>query len=800
MAYETEAIEGQTIQHLHLKSARHTGSNKLVSRISSDVHIYQTLAYAYDSDYQTHGPLMGKPTLRTVNSPMIMEVDKAKLIQEAERLLSEIVREIESPAFYIDPSVKYIPDKINMLRRVFSYMDYPELIAFVTKSLDNNADSTKNQIVIDAVVLAGTNPAFMVLRDLITKGKIVSEQAVQAISLLPGTIETPTKELLSSFFELLRSEVVLSHRQLKITTALSLTRLVYQACVNTTLSLNMFPKLVMGEFCSASDSIVSNQLVPWIYEQITNAEDAGERIAFLTALGNIGHESIVHYVKPFITRCEPSSRLENEWYERNQRDLSGLSKKELKKKWIQSKSSRQNIDEEEEELLASRLNLEDDQEDQALCNIIRTKAIFALSNLAVEKKEIVSTLLMPVYFNKAEETEVRLAALSLLFVANPPQAFWNRVALSTWYEPNDQVAHFIYTTIASKVQNKDPLNREEVVRAEAALPLMKPFFWTSYVAIKYVNAGYSEQTRLGYLTKTTSFPGFESFIPSHHYNALTLTLGPWINKVIEYSVESKHAEKFIDRLFGKPGLRSKMNKDESSITSPELLKIKELLQIEARATGQPEIFIYLNLLDNYQRFWTITPNNVMKVVEQQLIQKIRSGNSWTANYQKFVPVLDSFYRIPSAMGLAYTVIGEAAFLVSVKSEAKVSVEGFMTRDTMSAELEGSIKPVVQFHAVRKVLGELPFVRTYPVAGIHFDVSVTLPGQFSLEADLKTGKVQTSWEFMGDKLRLAHRSVTPYTSILKVGEFTPALLLKETEIASPVETPKMVSFKENAIHF
>ena len=40
----------------------------------------------------------------------------------------------------------------------------------------------------------------MILRDLIVKGKISGEQAVQAISFLPGTLETPTKELLSSFF------------------------------------------------------------------------------------------------------------------------------------------------------------------------------------------------------------------------------------------------------------------------------------------------------------------------------------------------------------------------------------------------------------------------------------------------------------------------------------------------------------------------------------------------------------------------------------------------------------------------
>ena len=57
-----------------------------------------------------------------------------------------------------------------------------------------------SQVMIDALVLSGTNPAFLILRDLITKGKITGEQAANVVAFLPGTIETPTKELLSAFF------------------------------------------------------------------------------------------------------------------------------------------------------------------------------------------------------------------------------------------------------------------------------------------------------------------------------------------------------------------------------------------------------------------------------------------------------------------------------------------------------------------------------------------------------------------------------------------------------------------------
>jgi hypothetical protein len=56
-----------------------------------------------------------------------------------------------------------------------------------------------SQIVVDTLMLSGTNPSLMLVREWILQGKIVGEQAVQAIPALVPTVETPTKELLTSF-------------------------------------------------------------------------------------------------------------------------------------------------------------------------------------------------------------------------------------------------------------------------------------------------------------------------------------------------------------------------------------------------------------------------------------------------------------------------------------------------------------------------------------------------------------------------------------------------------------------------
>lgn len=520
----------------------------------------------------------------------------------------------------------------------------------------------------------------------------------------------------------------------------------------------------MGKFCRPADSIITDQLVPWLVRELNKTDNPGEVIAHLTALGNIGHELIVPHIKPYISSCQPSTLHEKEWLEKNKDSLLNMSRRQMKKKYLEANAKNaENFD------------------DVALCNIIRSKAIFSLHHLALTNEETVHTLLAPIAFNKAEETEVRLAAWSVLFLCNPTQTFWNRAALSTWHEPNTQIAHFIYTTIASIVFNKDPTKRDEVVRAEAAVPLMKPMHWTSYVALNYHMAGYTEKIRLGYTAKFVNFPGYESFVPSHHYSALSVLLGPLTAKLGEVSIFSRHAEKFVDGLIGKPGLRFKLNAEEASISSPELENIKDQLKIQARATGRPEIFVYVNYLDNYQRFYTISPSTITETIDLDLIQKIlKSGiEPLDFNIHKFTPLINGFYRIPSSMGFAYSVVVQSSLLFSLNASAKFDISVV----PLGAKLENTVKPVAQVNSITKVLGELPFSRSYAVAGVQGNVAFTAPGRFFADVSLSTSKFQATWEFLDNNLRIGHMSITPYTSIREIGDFSPCRLIPETKIAA-----------------
>lgn len=134
-AYETEALEGMTIQQLQLVTIKGQHSGHAMLSMPSDVQHYKSLTYSYDEEHATQGSRMDQPTLRGDNSPLVMQVEKDVAVKEADRLLMEIVRELESVKYYADPSGKFVADKIDMLRKAISNLEYSQLSTFVSKHM-----------------------------------------------------------------------------------------------------------------------------------------------------------------------------------------------------------------------------------------------------------------------------------------------------------------------------------------------------------------------------------------------------------------------------------------------------------------------------------------------------------------------------------------------------------------------------------------------------------------------------------------------------------------------------------------
>ncbi len=133
-AYETEALEGLTIQQLQLVAikSQHSEHHGILN-MPTEVKHYKTLTYSYDEAHD--GSRMSQPSLRNDNIPLVMDVDKEVALKEANRLIMEIVRELEGAEYYSDPSGKFVADKMDMLRKAISNLEFTELSVFVSKHM-----------------------------------------------------------------------------------------------------------------------------------------------------------------------------------------------------------------------------------------------------------------------------------------------------------------------------------------------------------------------------------------------------------------------------------------------------------------------------------------------------------------------------------------------------------------------------------------------------------------------------------------------------------------------------------------
>jgi len=265
-----------------------------------------------------------------------------------------------------------------------------------------------------------------------------------------------------------------------------------------------------------------------------------------------------------------------------------------------------------------------------------------------------------------------------------------------------------------------------------------------------------------------------------------LTAGPLFMRLFDISINSKQPEKLIDMMFGKPSVRGSVKDSDHKEKHPELDRMQQELKIEARATGQPEIFVYANLADNYQRFVAINPHTLQRMTEEIVRRNMKDGET-KVNYHKMVPVVDIFGRIPSAMGLAYSAIAQVRLMLSVRATARTSFD-IKSLGSVVGRIDGTLEPVVNFDFTSKITVETPFARTYPTAGVHVEVLAGAPGRFSLTGDVTEGKVETTWEFLGEKLRLVRHAVVPFTTIRKLGDYTPSRLLTETKPITLLEKP------------
>lgn len=102
--------------------------------------------------------------------------------------------------------------------------------------------------------------------------------------------------------------------------------------------------------------------------------------------------------------------------------------------------------------------------------------------------------------------------------------------------------------------------------------------------------------------------------------------------------------------------------------------------------------------------------SIGKMVQNLMRKSVERGiKSEAAFYHKMLPDVDAFVRVPSAMGLAYSVIDQTSLFASVKTNSRTCLD-FKSLKTAVAQIKGT-QAVISLDMANKLTIEVPFNRS-----------------------------------------------------------------------------------------
>ncbi|XP_011136990.1 vitellogenin-like [Harpegnathos saltator] len=477
-------------------------------------------------------------------------LDPAEMMKQVVILVNEMVSEVQSSDEVLR---QHTLEKFMMLTSLLRHLNEKEL-ATVENDLSPKILPQKSKepllrwkIWRDAVVQAGTGPAFLTIRGWILEKKVRDFEAAQLLSRLPRVVHMPTAEYIKAFFELLKEPSVKNEFLLNTTAPYAFAELVRYVMVWD--QKFFYPVRTFGMFVNNEEKkALTDVYIPYLAQELMDAQQKHHNSKILTyiiALGNIGHPAIVPVLEPY---------------------LEGKLK---------------------------------------ITSFQRMTIVASLRKLMEHQPDVVRPIVYRIYQNDKEHQEVRIAAVQLLMMSHPPLDMLKRMAERTHYEPNGEVNNAVVTGIRYLSKLSRERNRQDAHNAQAVRkllnPKVKPNMRESYIfGQDYVN----EQKEFEAAVYVNTIRGFKRFSPASASVELGTNrshLSPPNLKIAVASTGSELLLRLLQLLFH-PNLPTKSLSAVDAVAKNLQIPLQDEELLETSFVMDSEYAVNLIVLDKHEIF------------------------------------------------------------------------------------------------------------------------------------------------------------------------------------------------------
>lgn len=706
-----------------------------------------SLVFLYPSTSRQHHPGYPLPHPDPTSAPdisytlpgsPIREIHAALPFSAIKSQIQHIMHDLAANFAQIpNPEKVDIPGRVLELRRAMDMLSLDQLRQCYADYAGNGQDNeSKRAIFMDVSAITGTNAAFMFLKHEFVHGKLTTEQISGLIAVLPMHIKTPTKQIIDQFYQVINSNAITQHRQTHITGAFAFANLLRLACIKPHLQQQTFPAAIYGQMCPPNDPDVKGKYIQYFIQAADRVSDIFEKAAYIQALSNTGSPEIIHVISPYITGRKTGN------------------------------------------------------------SILRSQAIYALNR--VDDLHMVLEVVAPIFFNQGEDERVRLAALTMMMHSNPSLAYLERIALSTWEEPSEQVVSYFYTTIRSlaNVTTPEMPNLFKMsLKARSVLPLVKaPVSGYAYTHNLYY-ADIIKSWQKGSALKATWYGYENSSLPYASYVELNEYINGYVYSPFRMAMDISNPQAMLDAIMTpSKDIRQRRSVRDFQPNNVEHQMVSSHLKIDEKLWDQedPRAKIYVQIMGLIDRQFVLENASI-----DRLHQQIRDANSYT-NVQKAVNLADITVSFPSETGLAVTYKMDFPIVASVRGTLTINSNSWR---------EANVKLDARPYADAKMLSSIgfvePFSLQYFASGAENHMMASFPAianvSYSIPDRTFASKITIVPSSHSPKTVLGHLKTAPFTTAKPVSQFTPLSESIHTKVVH-VKQPEENEYKFGQDYF
>merc|ERR1711962_1326832 len=269
----TEDVVTGTEQTLEIVEKRSTPSS--LPEISSPrTSEYPSSFYKYTGETPEDSLIRQRSASPSPRESFLKKLSPSTLKQKMVEKISQIVRDLKEVEEF---EKKQVSAHVLTLSKSLFLLDEEELKSVFEElkglKLDEEDRETTRQLFLEIALTSGSNSSIRFLKKMIESGELSSLRIGEIIATLPHYIKTPSVEIMTDIF------------------------VVIKVCISST-RLVRFPIFVFGEFCSHEK--LTGEYVPHLVEELKSAETPAERTSAILALGELGHESVIPTLLPYI--------------------------------------------------------------------------------------------------------------------------------------------------------------------------------------------------------------------------------------------------------------------------------------------------------------------------------------------------------------------------------------------------------------------------------------------------------------------------------------------------------------------